>query len=150
MRHLLIISCSKNKIQEAKAKALELYDGPYYKIIRKMMREGTFPRNLDVFILSAKYGLIESSETIELYDLKMTKERAKELHKQTIGTIKEKLWQTNYHSVYVNLGETYMLAISGIENVIPQGTQLIMGKGEIGERMSDMKRWITTLLRVGA
>jgi hypothetical protein len=59
--------------------ALERYDGIFFRILRKARREGTWPDNLDVLIISAKYGLLELDTAIEKYDLRMTKMRAKQL-----------------------------------------------------------------------
>jgi len=60
-KYLLIIPCSKRKTAPPRVKvsAINLYDGPFYRIIRKAFRESGKPDNLDIMILSAKYGLID-------------------------------------------------------------------------------------------
>ena len=59
--YLLIISCSQRKVETSEPlPALERYDGPTYRTLRKAMHEGRIPKNLDVLIISAKYGLIGS------------------------------------------------------------------------------------------
>ena len=58
-KYLLIISCSDRKIQTLGClPAFELYDGSFYRILRKAIREGYFPNNLDILIISPKYGLL--------------------------------------------------------------------------------------------
>jgi len=79
-KYLLILPCSKRKKPVSKAQALELYDGPFYRVVRKAK-----PQNLDILILSAKYGLISSNESISYYDQMMTAERAEELASEIIS-----------------------------------------------------------------
>ena len=68
-RSLLIISCSSRKINTlGSMPAFERYDGQSYRIICKAIREGCFPTNLDILIISAKFGLLRWDEEIEDYD----------------------------------------------------------------------------------
>jgi len=79
-RYLLVITCSQRKNESpGLLPAIDRYDGINYRIIRKAMRDGYLPKNLDILIISAKYGLLEQKSLIENYDQLMTKERAKEL-----------------------------------------------------------------------
>ena len=63
-RKLLIIGCSKRKRQLQEAPAIEVYDGPYYRMLRKAKLEA-----VDISILSAKYGLIDYKTKISPYDV---------------------------------------------------------------------------------
>lgn len=145
MKQLLVISCSKNKVTKSASKAIELYNGPYYQIIRKLIREGNYPHTLDVAILSAKYGLISSENEIEYYDQIMTKERAVEINATVLNEIEKVLTTGNYNTIYVNLGKNYIKAIEGYDKLIPSNVNVIVGEGEIGMRMSSMKKWIESL-----
>lgn len=70
--YLLIVMCSKRKRSAPDLlPALERYDGIFFRILRKARREGHWPDNLDILILSAKYGLLELDTAIENYDLRM-------------------------------------------------------------------------------
>lgn len=71
---ILIISCGSKKRKVKVCRAIDLYDGPRFKILRKYNNP-----SLKIYILSAQYGLIKSTDIIRYYDLKMTKERAIEL-----------------------------------------------------------------------
>ena len=59
-RRLLILSCSQRKHTSLDPlPAIERYDGPLFKVLRRFLRESSHQaRDLDVFILSAAYGLI--------------------------------------------------------------------------------------------
>ncbi|WP_199438503.1 DUF6884 domain-containing protein [Vibrio owensii] len=65
---VLIISCSKDKIDAPEpVKAIELYSGQVFKFLRSH----PFLEVFNVFILSAKWGLISAEEAIEHYDVIM-------------------------------------------------------------------------------
>jgi len=85
MKFLLVISCSdkKNKSREP-LPAIERYTGAWYGVINKLKRGSMFPQNLDIVIISAKYGLLMSNELIEYYDLTMIKERAQRLNSEIL------------------------------------------------------------------
>ena len=75
MNYLLIISCSQRKRQDIDGSclAIDVYDGPVYRTLRKMLRErGKDLKNLDILIISAKYGLLRHFDTIDPYDQQMT------------------------------------------------------------------------------
>src|SRR5947209_9600943 len=72
---LLILGCSAKK-RERRAQAMDVYDGPIFRVLRKS--GGQCPKVL-VWIVSARYGLIEGKQVIEPYEMKMTKRRAREL-----------------------------------------------------------------------
>ena len=76
-RYLLIVACSQRKRSDpGLLPAIERYDGVNFRVLRKARREGYWPENLDVLILSAKYGLLKPDTLIEDYDSRMTQERA--------------------------------------------------------------------------
>src|SRR5579875_351231 len=77
-QYLLLIACSQRKLSiSGLLPALERYDGGHYRLLRKARREGYWTENLEVFILSAKYGLIRSSTPIENYERRMDQKRYK-------------------------------------------------------------------------
>ena len=79
-RSLRIVACSQRKRRDSGLlPAIERYDGLYFRVLRKARREGYWPANLDVLIVSAKYGLLELHTAIENYDLRMTPEQAMRL-----------------------------------------------------------------------
>ena len=84
-RLLLIVSCSQRKRSESRLlPAIERYDGVYFRLLRKALREDYWPENLDALILSAKYRLIDMATPIDSYEQRMTRSRATELKIQTI------------------------------------------------------------------
>ncbi len=61
---LLILSCSKKKVKNPTLlPAIERYDGPSYKVLRKIMCCSNYNNSLDIAIISAKYGMLRPNET---------------------------------------------------------------------------------------
>ena len=114
--YLLLISCSARKISTPETlPALDRYDGPTYRTLRKARYEGYIPEHLDVLIISAKHGLIPCQHPVDDYDQVMTPERAEELRpeiqQKLEGLIATK--KGGYNQVFINLGKTYMQTLEG-------------------------------------
>jgi len=145
-KHLMIISCSNSKdARPGLLPALERYTGAWYQVIKKLKKEGRFPDNLDIMIISAKYGLIDSDTEIENYDQKMKLPRARELRDSVINKLKHILSETRYESILLNLGSIYMEAIYGFEKIMPDYTKVTMIKGVVGLRKKDLRSWILSI-----
>lgn len=142
MSVLLIQACSKSKnTPEERAQALELYDGYFFKIIKKAIKEGELRDDIDICILSAKYGIVDSTETIEYYNQKMTTERARELRESVLAAITERIEQRNYDKVLLNLGETYREAVKGLSEETSVNVEAIEGEG-IGRKGHVLKKTV--------
>ncbi len=138
-KDLLILPCSKQKRQVSEAPAFDLYDGPFYRVVRKAK-----PQNLDILILSAKYGLINSNESISYYDQMMTAERAKELSADITTELEKILKNRYYDKIFINLGKIYMLALDEEKNLFDK-YNVYWARGQIGERLHQLKEWLTTI-----
>lgn len=121
--------------------AMDRYNGPYYRILREYMSNGGSNHNLDILIVSAKYGLIKSSSKIEHYDQIMTEKRAREINNQIVESLNEYFLANRYSEVFINLGKPYRSAVEGFK--LPYNeTEIIYAEGRIGERLSSMKEWL--------
>jgi hypothetical protein len=75
---LILMSCSTMKIPgPGKLKAIDRYDGPAFRMLRKHRAE-KHPMPW-IIILSAKYGALLYDDLIEDYDQRLTYERAQDL-----------------------------------------------------------------------
>ena len=135
-KHLLILPCSKRKKKVENINALDLYDGPFYRILKNYNYH-----KIDIIIISAKYGLIKSNESISYYDQRMTKERAKEIAGETRSRLEAVLCSNKYESIFINLGKTYMLALDDSQDVLERYNAHCV-KGKIGERLHQLKNWL--------
>jgi len=138
-KYLLILPCSKRKKPVSKAPALELYDGPFYRMVRK-----NGPENLDILILSAKYGLIRYNEKISYYDQIMTVKRAEELGNGAYIKLKGIFKTNHYDEVFINLGKTYVLALKKSKTVLSR-YNVYWANGQIGERLHQLKNWLESI-----
>ncbi|MFB6158666.1 MAG: DUF6884 domain-containing protein [Candidatus Nanohalobium sp.] len=145
MSTLLIQSCSgtKNDV-DGSVPAIQLYDGYFFRIIKKAQRNFGLDNGLDMLILSAKHGIIDPEEEIEHYDQVMDEERAKELNKEVVEAIAKRVENKNYSKIVCNLGKDYLKAVEGLENHLSDEQELhvIEGNG-IGEKGKVLKKIVT-------
>lgn len=142
-KYLLLIPCSKRKKSYASRPAIEIYDGPLFRAIRKYFSSG-LPA-VDIHIVSAKYGLIAADTIIEPYDQVMTPKRALEMRKDVLSDLSRLLQKRQYTEVLVNLLASYRLAMDGIQEMVPENTSLNFIKGPIGKRTSETIQWLTKI-----
>lgn len=145
-RYLLILGCSKRKrkLPSTPIPAIERYDGPFYRIIRKAFREHGKLNNLGIMILSAKYGLIGPDEEIASYDQRMTREMAKSMSGSAYRSLANTLKTNQYKEVMINLGEQYTMALSESRDVLAN-QKVRYGSGGIGERIKQLKEWLSNV-----
>jgi len=142
LKYLLIMASSQRKRSFPELlSAIERYDGGNFRVLRKAKREGYCPQNIDILILSAKYGLINASTLIANYDQRMNQARAKELKAQTIQTLQNYATEDTYYEVYVDLGRDYNSSIEGLSNLF-SCSSVIYAEGRVGERQARLRNWI--------
>lgn len=140
--YLLIISCSAQKVSTPETlSALDRYDGPTYRSLRKARCEGQVPEKLDVLIISAKYGLIPCQHPVDDYNQVMTPERAEalrpEIQRKLTGFMATK--KGGYAQVFINLGKTYRQTLEGFHW---GSVSTLEASGGIGLKTSQMKAWL--------
>ncbi|MFM2060849.1 MAG: hypothetical protein RLZZ507_519 [Cyanobacteriota bacterium] len=140
MRDLLIINCSKSKYSSVEnLPALERYNGVAFRVVRKFLQQ-QISHNLDIFILSAKFGLISSHELIPNYDQKMDKKRSLELQSSVNAKFREFLQSGIYHRCLLCLSQDY-LQIFNTKN-IPEHLTMTIATGTIGKKLSILHQWL--------
>ena len=143
-RQLLILSCSRRKRSDAiYLPAIERYNGPLFKILRKFIREQpSKAHNLDVLVLSTKYGLISANMPISDYDYRMTHTRAEELRPRVLEELRQKLGNGEYLKLLVAMGEDYLIALDGYEKLIPDNLQVTISSGSYGRQQVKLYKWL--------
>jgi hypothetical protein len=142
----LILSCSQVKRDGKEAMpALERYDGPAFRVVRRFLTE-TDPvlRDVDIYVLSAQYGLIPATEPITNYDRRMTSAWAVELCSAVVNKLRGIL-ERGYTELFLSLGRTYLEAMDGFVAVVPEATQVIVSQAAAGRRLTELKRWLYRL-----
>lgn len=117
---LLILSCSSRKCSAPDSlRALERYDGPAYRVLNKFLRaHPSEAQSLDVYILSAEFGLIPASKPIPNYDRRMTPQQVNELQQPTLSKLKQILHSKQYKELFISLGKDYLRVLNGYESLI--------------------------------
>ena len=145
-KYLLILGCSnRKKSVQNKVKPLELYDGVNYRVLKNFFKRYGKQENLEILIISAKYGLLKMDDMIEYYDEKMTIQRANILHDSIMKKLKEFLKGKKFDEVHLNIGKTYLKAIEGYEDLF-HGSKIIYDSRGIGSKMQSMKRWLEKIV----
>jgi len=144
MTSLLVQSCSATKQNvDSPTPVLDLYEGYFFKIIKKALRTNRFQAGIDIIIISAEHGVLEPDEEIGYYDRKMDAERADELNPKIINYISNRVSRNKYDRIWINLGEDYLPAVDGIESAVDVSVDSIQGNG-IGMKGKRLKRLISS------
>ena len=132
------MGCSQKKNPSIKPmKAIDRYTGLFFKVLKK---HNPKLKNLDIIIISAKYGFLLPETLIENYDLKLTNKRALELRDEINPKFNEFFRDRNYDEVFINLGKYYSKATYYCSGV--NANKWIIAKGAIGEKMAQLKKWL--------
>ena len=138
MSSLLIMSCSKTKKRLENVSAIDLYDGQAYRVIRKRST-----KNLEILIISAKYGIIRYTDIVSYYDQVMTVTEAVKMKEHVEKVIRKTVWKRNSMRIFINLGFPYNLAVSEeLIDFLDEGFNLQVASGPIGKRLHQLKVWL--------
>jgi hypothetical protein len=121
--------------------AIERYDGPAFRVLRKFLREqqGPMPR---ILILSGKFGLIEADKRIQDYDLRMTPSIAKLLQSTVLRRLRKVIEACAIQTVGLCVGKDYRQAVEGIEGELPDGAWIEVIGGGLGRRLKKLREWL--------
>ena len=139
-KKLLILGCADRKRDAAGLlPALDRYDGPAYRVVRKFLREHQWPEDVSIAVLSAQYGLFGVLKGISNYDKRMDPATARASAPACSMVLNE--WATTHRSVHLSLGKDYMPAVQpGLDKL---GLELEMFAGGIGKKLNRIKSFLT-------
>lgn len=140
---LLILKCSARKRGEAEPiPAIERYDGPLWQVLRSFRRtQPLFAADLDVYVLSAAFGLIPASQPIPPYDQTMAPERADELRPVVLERFRA-LVDNGCRDLCLGLSQRYLRAMRGWETVVPPGMAVTLTDGPMGTKLGQLRAWL--------
>ncbi|MEZ4860266.1 MAG: hypothetical protein R3C14_03135 [Caldilineaceae bacterium] len=141
---LLILACSQAKLSDpGLLPAIERYDGPPFRLLRKFQREcPNQSEEVDVYILSAKFGLIKAYTDIPLYDQYMTSQRALELKPVLEAQLKSVTEQRDYTEALISLGKVYKLALPTFDKFNLGRIKVTVTNGTQGRKLSILHDWL--------
>lgn len=140
----LLLSCSQAKSATPELlPALQRYDGPAFRVLRRFLIEvPQAASKLDIWIVSAQYGLISSEDPIPDYDRRMSPTRASELNEEVVRKLSALLSMGQYAELFVSMGEVYKLAIKGLEELVPSATTTTTSVSSSGKKLTELKTWL--------
>lgn len=142
MRHLLILACSQRKRLDTESlPAIERYDGPTFRLLRRFLRKQP-SAPLEIYILSAKFGLIPSDYLIPNYDQRMTKMRSRQLQPEVIAKFENILNAKSYQQLCICLGRDYFLALDKYDMLIKSGLAVRIATGSLGKKLATLHDWL--------
>jgi hypothetical protein len=146
MNRLLVLSCSQNKQpSQNKLPAIQRYDGPAFRLLRRYLKDST--DELEIFILSAEFGLIPHACRIPFYDRRMTNQRAHEL-KLKVASQAQRLFAVESaerkqgQRLFINLGREYLHAFEPAFTFLAPASNITMTSGAMGKRLAEMHNWL--------
>jgi hypothetical protein len=148
MKRLLILSCSKQKKDDLHLlPAIERYDGPTFRVLRRFMQRSSKAAQPRVYILSSEFGLIAHSKLIPNYNNRITIQRAQEL--QTSATAKlNRVLRAKRHQnlpkdgMFVCLGKGYFQVIDAALSAVQRNEVVKVANGSLGKRLAELHDWL--------
>jgi len=141
-RRLLILSCSQAKRSDNEPlPAIERYDGPSFRLLRRFLRQQP-DTLLDIYVLSAKFGLISGNLLIPNYDQKMSKALASELNLSVVTKLEAIISQGVYEKLLICVTKMYLNALNGYPSIIPDSVDLTVATGTLGRKLSTLHQWL--------
>jgi hypothetical protein len=127
--------------------AVELYDGPSFRVLRRYFAEPNGETACDLLVLSAKYGFVTMGERIRPYEMRMSKEWARARSATHLLQLRAFLRGKSYKDVFVNLGKDYLAGVPNLGRELPGNSKVTFARGRIGQRLRQMKKWLARLRR---
>ncbi len=139
---MLILACSRRKrLEEGHLPAVERYDGPAFRVLRRFMRESPSEAP-DVLILSAEHGLIPHDLPIAIYDRQMTPARARELRPRVLAELDRVVGGGSSRETLVFAGRHYLTALGVDATSSVLGPNARACAGGLGGKLSELHDWL--------
>lgn len=139
---LVILGCSQRKRQTSRLlPAVDRYDGPLFRVLRRRIREK--PEGApQTHILSARFGLIPGNALIPRYNRSFPRYDHSALRELVERQVERVLHDIRPERVFASVGLRYWPLIEKplARAVPPHG--LVIGKGGIGGRASQLAHWL--------
>jgi hypothetical protein len=141
-KRLLVLSCSAAKQRGRRLEAIDRYDGPRFRLLRRYLKV-TGDKSLDIAIISARHGVVGPHDRIDFYNQKMTRSRAETLAplvQQRLAPLAREAT-----AVFIIASASYTGALRMWQEALsPELPVAVAKRGQL-ERLSQMKRWLYRL-----
>ncbi|MEM9540780.1 MAG: DUF6884 domain-containing protein [Cyanobacteria bacterium P01_E01_bin.42] len=141
-KRLLILGCSRRKRNDPEPlTAIERYDGPTFRVLRRFLKVNSCGM-VDVYILSAEFGLIAGNTKIPDYDRLMTKMRSQELQAPARAKLQQILQERSHSSVLFCLSQKYLQVLGDRESLYKEDFKIEIATGTLGRKLSVLYKWL--------
>lgn len=144
-KRLLILNCAGRKSEQEFCPAIERYQTPIYFVVRRFLRLHP-ENNLVIWILSGKYGLIDSEKQTVHYNTVMTEERGKilqpRINRQFVELMRKHFQGEKIEEVFCHLSANYQLAFESQLKRLRKNSSVTMSVGRPGEKSKMLKGWL--------
>ena len=131
---MVVLGCSATKVEtNGLLPAINLYDGPTFRVLRSFLRQNAWPPSLSLAVLSAKFGLIGGLAQIPYYNRRMTPVRAERLSPSVTASLQKLL--PNHVTVDLVMGKDYLGSID-LSAARAQGANFRFAEGGIGTKLN--------------
>jgi hypothetical protein len=138
---LVLVGCSRRKrTTPGLLPAIERYDGPVFRLLRRFLRAPTRP--VRIHILSAAYGLIPADHPIPCYDRRMTPARAEELRPAVEQSLCALLREQGVSDTFICMGATYRGALPESAAFADVDTPVRTATGSLGRQLGLLHDWL--------
>lgn len=138
-KRLLLISCSATKCGgPLTMPAIERYDGPKFRVLRKFLAEAGADVP-DIRILSAAHGLIAADYPLANYNVELGKKSADVMASSRIHSAGFAELCAGYDEVFVMAGGLY---VQVLQRWAPKNGHWKLSAGRPGERLQQFGRWL--------
>ena len=141
MSRLLILSCSERKnLNPEPLPAIQRYDGPFFRATRRMLAKSF--ADLAVFVLSARFGLIDSDHEIPWYEQRLTKDRQRTLREEIEPSFRLLAESNCFTSVFVCAGRDYLKVLEPHLPQLEPELPITLASGGIGAKLTRLRWWL--------
>lgn len=134
---LLILGCSHKKKSE-RGRAIDVYDGPLFRTLRRRISETSRP--LEILILSARHGILREDDLIDPYDEKLTSPASPKLAEKVAAELTNIL-PLALDSVLIIAPRNYIANLP-IEFIRERSTRLDIFSGRMGRCQVRLLEWL--------
>lgn len=138
-KQLLVLGCSQTKRKcEGLLPAIDRYDGPAYRVLKRFLRDHQWPLDVSIGILSARHGLFGALKGIEDYDTKMNRSLAEKQAPACRATLKK--WADDHDTIHLSLGKEYLPAVQPVLKNLNHKANIF--EGPIGIKSQQIKHFL--------
>lgn len=121
--------------------AIDRYDGPTFRVLRKFLREND-SADLSVYVISARFGLIHSGALIPFYDQLLTLDTAAKLRPSVNRKLRRLFAERHWAEIALCISREYASVLAP-ETLSATSAHLSTLGGGLGPRLTALHRWLS-------